>query len=342
MSRILTGLFSVNSLVTNFVFSIVLTYAIWILLNIGTFGIAVVPMFLIFLQWFIQYCFDAGRAAVNGADQPPIHKFKSFDFRPFIFILLNYSLYVLLTLYLDIEIALIAIGLLFPAILCSFLVEDQLLSALNPVHLVRYIVLLKANYFILSLILVVSSLFGYLIPNTLWLWPKIFLYQTVLVASFFATGQFIHQHRIALDIQTPETKDEQEIRTSSEQSTIEFNKQSDRWHRLSEVHKYDEALEELLQYLQQTTDQVETALNIMDELLVWRKANMSVKFLPYYIKTLMDAKKSAKAFSIYQSLTKRVGFIQLDDEYLRLKMQEIAKQVNDHELVDYLSNRSID
>ena len=336
MIKSLQSGFSANAIITNLVFSFFISFFIWGAGIAGAFGMFALPALIILIPWFIQYCFDTGTAAVNGASEPPVHKYQSVLLHPFLLTIICYGLYIGVTALAGKSWATLFLGLLVPAMICSFLVEEEILRAINPLNWLRYIIELKLNYVLLSLILIIAAFLLNLIPSNLWLWPKLFIYQTILVATCFTIGHLLHQQRIELNIMTSETEDEREIRVTSEQDTIALDNHTDRWFRLSEVHEYQKALKEILDYLAQSTDPLEYAIRIMDELLVWNNPALSAKVVPHYIKLLIEHNKPAKAFGVYKSIVERYGPISLSDEKARKVMFQFANDSGDYELADSL------
>jgi len=336
IKSLLSG-FSANAVITNLVFSFFLGFFIWGAGIAGPFGLFAIPALIVLIPWFIQYCFDTGKYAVNGAAEPPVHKFKSILLSPVAFSLICYGLYVAIDLLAGSVYSIMLLGLLVPALVSSFLVEEEVIHAINPINWLRYIIELKLYYFLLSLILILAALLLSQIPSGLWLWPKLFLYQTILVATCFTIGHLLHQQRVELNIITPETEEERDIRVTSECDTTDFEKHSDRWFRLSEVHEYQKALKELLAYLANSSDQLEYSIRIMDELMVWRNPALSAKFVPHYIQLLIEHNKPAKAFAVYQAVVKRYGAIPLSDEKSRITISQFANDAGDYELAESLA-----
>ncbi len=328
---------SANAVVTNLVFSFFISFFIWGASIAGPFGLFVLPALIVLIPWFFQYCFDTGKHAVNGASEPPVHKFQSVLLSPVIFSIICYALYMVFNMLVGTPLSIVLLGALFPALVCSFLVEEEIIHAINPLNWLRYIIELKLYYFVLSLILILSGLLLSQIPSGLWLWPKLFLYQTIMVASCFTIGHLLHLQRVELNIMTPETEGEREIRVTSESDTTDFEKHSDRWFRLSEVHEYQKALKELSAYLAKSTDKLEYSIRIMDELMVWRNPALSAKFVPHYIHLLIEHKKPAKAFGVYQTIVNRYGAIPLLEEKSRMAMLQFANDAGDYELAENLT-----
>ncbi|MCP4412545.1 MAG: hypothetical protein GY808_08260 [Gammaproteobacteria bacterium] len=328
--------FSSNAIITNLVFSTFLSFFIWGMDIAGVFGLFAIPALVILIPWFFQYCFDTGKAAVNGALEPPVHQFKSIVFAPILFTLICFILYKLSSLYLGTTYTIILLSLIVPTLISSFLVEEELLQIVNPINWLRYFVLLRLNYFVLSLILIAAALLLSQIPSGLWLWPKLFVYQTIMVATCFTIGHLLHLNRVVLNILTPETEDERSIRVTSESDTADFEKQTDRLFRLSEVHEYKKALAELLSYLSKSTDQLEYAIRVMDELLVWRTPALSAKFVPHYIQLLIEHNKPAKAFAVYQMIVERYGPIPLHDKISRMTIIQFANEAGNYQLAEDL------
>ncbi len=340
MKKSLLSGFSANAVINNLVFSFLISLFIWAGSILGPFWVVVVPAMVVLVSMFIQYCFDTGQIAIAGASEPPVYQFKGISILPVMFFVIFFGLYFALKFLLGVYYAMLLLSFLFPALISSFLVEEALLHAINPLNWFHYIIRLKLYYFVMSLILTIAALFLSQIPSGLWLWPKLFTYQTILLGTCFSLGHFIHQQRVKLDIITPETIDERETRISNESDTMTFEKHSDRWFRLSEVHEYKRALKELLAYLGQTNDQLEYAIRIMDELMVWRIPALSAKFAPHYVALLIEHNKQAKAFGAYQSIVKRYGPVPLSDENSRMVMLQFANDAGDHELAESLMEQS--
>ncbi len=328
--------FSSNAIITNLFFSSFFSFFIWGMGLSGLLGVIAIPALVILIPWFIQYCFDTGKEAINGAVEPPVHQFKSIVFTPILFTLICFILYKISSLYLGTTYTIILLSLIVPTLISSFLVEEELLQIVNPINWLRYFVLLRLNYFVFSLILIAAALLFSQIPSGLWLWPKLFVYQTIMVTTCFTIGHLLHLNRVALNILTPETEDERSIRVTSESDTADFEKQTDRLFRLSEVHEYKKALAELLSYLAKSTDQLEYAIRIMDELLVWRKPALSAKFVPHYIQLLIEHNKPAKAFGVYQTIVERYGPIPLQDEISRITIIQFANDAGNYQLAEDL------
>ena len=326
-----------NLIVANLVFAAVFTALILVRTVAGPLEIFLIPASIAFGLMFIQYCFDIGHEAVLRAEDPPAFNMKPIQMQAIACTLITLTIIQAGIYFFGFYIGSIVASLFIPAIFSSLMVQEQIVKAINPVEWIGYVWQLKLRYLFLVAILALGSLLISLIPSGLWVFPKLFLLQTVVIWTFYSLGISLNLYQDELLIQTPDNHAQKEAKYQAQQVVDSFNRTTDAWHRMVSVHKFDEALESVTDYLNSRGNTLDDLEQVMTEICSWRQTGLGVKLLPFYLAKMTELRKTGKAYAKYRLLCSIHGPIEIEDQQIQEAMLQFAMEMGDNDIVDAIN-----
>lgn len=245
--------YSGSALLLNLILSIIFSFLLWAINTVGPFALFTVPIWILLLPAYGNYCLTVGKRSAHGQREPPVmtyHEISPFDNRAITLVLLLSVITMISLKFIGPVAAILIMSFLTPAILSAFILTTTA-RALNPLNWFQYIWRLGGGYISLIILLFITALLALFIPDGLWTIAKVSLFLAIILAGFYATGLLIYANGDKLHLENPAQLAEQQRRER------ESRKKEDRFmgtvYQMVKTHRDSDAINFLLtRYHQQS------------------------------------------------------------------------------------------
>ncbi|TNF92129.1 MAG: hypothetical protein EP297_13930 [Gammaproteobacteria bacterium] len=331
MIKTITYPFRSTALVVNLSFTVMISLLIFGLNYGGVIGaMMTLPGWIILLPWFMKYCFIVGKRSAYGDNNAPNLSYDDlspFEMLPIVFTATLVTLAVTIYSLLGPTAAVVLIVTLTPAIISAFILEDSIIQAMNPLSWFTYMIRMGLAYLAMLVILLAASALLYLIPDGIGVLLTVLLVQSIFIGMFHAAGKLLYSKKDSIEFDIF-TREEQLAQIDQHFEDKHFADKVSKWHRMSGIKHYDDALQEMLAYVSEKEDSVDSYAQIFSALIEWRDLKMSAMFMQHYNEKLIRMKQSGQALSNLLLIWDKFGPVMPKSDSTALQFAQLARERN--------------
>lgn len=296
-----------TALIVNLVCAAVIGGLLWGMGSLGLLGFVALPILIIVLPVFVQFCILIGEQTANGLSELPDLSpadLNPFESRPItlvaVLLVLHLALQTLLgPLYGPLTAALV-VALAAPLAISMLMREDRLKAAFKPHTLSRHAAALNRYYPLLAAAVGVGVLLSSVAvqagPGAL---PAVFVGQSLFIATFHATGRLLYEHEEAVGTQTTESLGERKSRILEQGERRDLEKKVAHWQKLVDGGKPGRALKGMMAELAARKHDLGLYAEFFERVTGWQEPAVATVFTRQYVQRLYAADEPERALEVF-------------------------------------------
>ncbi len=295
----LTAPFRGDALAVNITFGLLLGPLLFFMQHAGFFALYGLPALIILVPWFLKYCLVVGQAAAYGRREPPALSMKNLNPLELAPIALTLGLLIvhhLLAAVAGPAAGQIGVALIAPAAIAVLIIEERVVSVLNPLLVLAYARGLGRAYPAFALLLG-GGLFlcGRSLGSGLGTFATVFLLQSILIGTFHGAGRLLLAREEQIGYTRPETPDERAARARERARRKALDATLDEAYEFAEAGKPERALETVLDHLRRAGDAPELYATVLEPMLAWPDPTVGLAVARHYVDCLLRGGDAAHA-----------------------------------------------